>query len=403
MNKDYTIEDCLRILAGYDQTHEVSISQLEKSDVNLVQSLGRQVWRGTPLTDRQYDLAVRKCNDYYNILYDFGIDKTAFEKLNMPLREIDRSKWVRKVEHQGETCLGVRFTFNKKLIEVLERTRNKEKAYDRELKIHYFPYDEKTIFQVLQLLEGKNFEVEEGIQTVYGELLQMYNNKKDHVPGIYSLKLKNFTDKAVDYMVKDIGEPTEKNLPLYADRKHSYGVGHIDENDLDAAVAGLSTLTKKIIKRNKTHIFINKNTYNYNMLAESMLELLRWPILVVCNDRFALNDIQPMHETFKGVFPEDDFSVLFREENNTAEGQEINNYIKDKKLNNSLDTFTKIAYISGNKIPKPLLASDWKPRTVILSGSKMSNGKLRTYLNEYDLVIHYDTDISPFHKDVEKI
>ena len=403
MKKDYTIEDCLRILAGYDEHHEVSISQLEKSDVNLIQSLGRQTWRGTALTDRQYDLAVKKCNDYLNIFYDLGIEKSAFEKLKMPLREVDRSKWVRKVEHQGETALGVRFTFNKKLIELLDKTRHKEKAYDREQKIHYFPYDEQTLFSVMQLLEGKNFEVEESLQKVYGEILQMYNNKKEHVPGIYGLKLKNFTDNAVDYMVNDIGEPTEKNLPLYADRKHVYGVTHIDEDDLHNAVAGLSTLTKKIIQRKNTHIFINKNTYNYNMLAESMLELLRWPILVVCNDKFELNDIQPMHETFKGVFTEDDFSVLFRKENDTAEGQEINNYIKDKKINAPLDTFTKIVYISGDKLPKPLLASDWKPRAVILSGSKMSNQKLRAYLNEFDLVIHYDTDISPFHRDVEKI
>lgn len=398
-----TIERCLEILSGYDKDIDFDIKQLESSDVNLVQSLGRQVLRGTPLTDRQYDLAVVKCNDYYNFLYDYGIEKTAFENLRMPLREIDRSKWVRKVEHKGEDALAVRFTFNKKLIEVLEKTRTREQAYDRELKIHYFPYDEQTIFEILQLLEGKNFEVEEDVQNVYGELLQMYNNKKDYVPGIYGLKLKNFTNKAVDVMVNDIGEPTQENLPLFADRKKIYGVSHIDQEDLEESVKGLNILTKKIIARNKTHVFVNSKTYNYNMLAETLLELFRYPVLVVCNSKFKLDDIQPFYETFKGVFQEDDFSVLFREENNTAEGQEINNYIKHKKLNSPLDTMSKVVYISGDKIPKPLLASEWKPRVVVLSGSKMSNQKLRAYLNECDLVIHYDTDISPFHRDVEKI
>ena len=103
------------------------------------------------------------------------------------MREIDRGKWVRKVEHKGEYCLGVRFTFNKKLIELLEKTRNREKAYDRELKIHYFPIMNKLFSQVLQLLEGKNFEVEESIQHVYKEL-QMNNNKKD-LNGIYGLEI----------------------------------------------------------------------------------------------------------------------------------------------------------------------------------------------------------------------
>ena len=140
-------DDGIRLI--YDSS---LIYQLNSSDVNLIQSLGRQVVRGIPLTDRQYDLAVVKCNDYYNILYEFGIDKTTFENLRMPLREIDRSKWVRKVEYKGDNCLAIRFTFNKKLIELLEKTRTKEKAYDRETKIHYFPYDEQTIFQVINFI-----------------------------------------------------------------------------------------------------------------------------------------------------------------------------------------------------------------------------------------------------------
>ena len=79
--KQNTIERCLEILSGFDQVHEVKLEQLKSSDVNLMQSLGRQVVRSIPLTDRQYDLAVVKCNDYYNILNKFGIDKTAFENL----------------------------------------------------------------------------------------------------------------------------------------------------------------------------------------------------------------------------------------------------------------------------------------------------------------------------------
>ncbi len=401
--KQNTIERCLEILSGFDQVHEVKLEQLKSSDVNLMQSLGRQVVRSIPLTDRQYDLAVVKCNDYYNILHEFGIDKTAFENLRMPLREIDRSKWVRKVEYTGEDCLAIRFTFNKKLIELLEKTRTKEKAYDRETKIHYFPYDEQTIFQVMNLLEGKHFEVEESIQHVYKELQQMYNNKKDHVPGIYGLKLRNFSRKAIDVMIEDIGEPTQKNLPIFADRKSIYGVEHIDEDDLHKSVKGLNALTNKVIRRSKTQIFVNKSTYNYNMLGETLLELFRYPILIVCNDKFKLNDIHPFYETFKGIFQPESFSVLFREDNDTVEGKEVNNYIKRKNLNSPLDTSSKVVYISSDKIPKPLLASAWKPRAVVLSGSKMSNGKLRTYLNEFDLIIHYDTDISPFHRDVEKI
>ena len=42
-----------------------------------------------------------------------------------------------------------------------------------------------------------------------------------------------------------------------------------------------------------------------------------------------------------------------------------------------------------------LLVNEWRPQSCCVNGSKMSNGKLRTYPNECDLIIHYDTDISP--------
>lgn len=404
MFRDTTIEECLEILAGYHEKHIFDAELLDTCDISLIRSLGKQVFQGTALTDRQFELAKSKCVKYNTILKDFDINEIAFDNLRMPLREIDRSRYVR-IEEKDPTnkLIAVRFTFSKKLINALEALRTREVSYDKTNKIHYYPYDERTIFDVIKLLEGKNFEVEERIQKIYRELLHMSQNKKDYVPGIYGLKLKNFTNKAVDVMIKDIGEPTEKNLPLYADRQMMYGVDHIDKEDLQSSVKALNILTKKIITRTKTHIFVNKDTYSYNMLAESLLELLRWPILVVCNDRFPLNDIQPINETFKGIFPIESSAVLFRETNDTADGQEINNYIKDKKLNNALDTNSKIVYIKNDKIPKPMLTHEWMPRVIIFSGSKNSSQKLKAFTNETDLVIHYDTDISPFHRDVEKI
>lgn len=412
MLDNITIEDCLEILAGYHKDHTVSPSQLDKSDVSLIQSLGRQVLRGTALTDRQFDLASKKCYDYVNILNAFDITDSVFKNLRMPLREIDRSRWIKIVDDLGSSTpykadtapfIAVRFTFAKKLIDVIDTLRLKELHYDKKTKIHYYPYNERMLFDIVTLLQEKNFEIEENIQTIYKELLHMNNNKNNYVPGIYGLKLRNFTNKAIDVMVKDIGEPTQKNLPLYADRQKLYGVDHIDDDNLTQSVQGLSILTKKIISRNSTQIFINKGTYNYNMLVESLLELLRWPILVVCNNKFVLDDIQPINESFKGIFASEDSTVLFRETNDTAEGQEINNFIKDKRLNNQLDTNTKVVYIKGDKIPKPLVSSDWTPRVIILAGSKISSQKTKALANEVDLVIHYDTDVSPFHRGVQKI
>ena len=64
---------------------------------------------------------------------------------------------MRKIEHKGEDCLAVRFTFNKKLIEILEKLGT-EKRHMIELKIHGLIMSK--LFSQVNLLEGKNFEVE---------------------------------------------------------------------------------------------------------------------------------------------------------------------------------------------------------------------------------------------------
>ena len=76
----------------------------------------------------------------------------------------------------------------------------------------------------------------------------------------------------------------------------------------------------------------------------------------------------------------------------------FNKYIWKNKLNNPVAKYTKVVYINSNKFPKPLLKSKWKPNTVLTFGSVRMHNKVSDYVNPLDLIIHYDTDISPFNR-----
>ena len=67
-------------------------------------------------------------------------------------------------------------------------------------------------------------------------------------------------------------------------------------------------------------------------------------------------------------------------------------------LNNKVDNNTKIVYISNNKVPKPLLQSDWFPNAAITTTSGKSYGiqKLDSYLSTLDLVMHHDSEVGPW-------
>ena len=401
------VEDCIEILAGIQERNGDFI--IERSDYNLVTSLARQTFRGTAYTDRQCQLAKEKIV-HYKTQYEnngYNID-VAIENLRMPLREVDRSRWVKIVDSPDNILernqtdgpwLAVRFIFQKKLIGAIETIKNKLKdgVYDKQNKIHYFPLTEITVFEVISVFNEKNgFEVDEQIKDWYGKLMEMKNNKENYLPGIYSLKLKNLHKKNFDYAVSSIGEPNIDNLCRYYDQKDKFGLNHFDEEDLHKSLRPLTTLTQKIVNRKKSQVQVSPKEYTIENIAETVLELYRFPLIIVLTEKHCYSELVQFHKAFNGIIPNESCSVLFRLDNN-PDGVEFNSYIRRNNLNNLVDNNTKIVYISNNKIPKPMLQSEWLPSAAITSDtSRSSKGKTDTYLEGLDLVIHYDNDVSPW-------
>ena len=404
---DNTAECCIEILSGTHPTHSFTGEGTQNCDKSLLLSLAKQTYKGIPYTDRQYDLAKEKINLYRQLLTDIGVEvDLAIDTLRKPLRHIDRSRWIGVREKDGIDYIAVRFTFNKKLISVIDSLRNKEniKMYDEQNKIHYFPLTESNIFNIVSILQDRNFSIESNITEKYEKLQIMSNNRKDYIPGVYGFKLKNLNTKAVEYMISDIGdEPSPENLALYKDRDALYGIEHFDDHDLDQSVNNLTTLSQRIVRRTQTQVLINSSEFTINNVAESILELNRYPLLVCLAPPTDLDDLTAVYQCFRNIFSNDDNCVLYRKDNDTADNKYFNQFVKQNSLNNPLGKNAKIVYTTQEKLNKPLLKTTWKPKSALVFGSSRNN-KLSTYLGEMDLVMYYDTDISPFlAKTVEKI
>jgi len=414
-NAANTIEDLLEIIAGLKEQATISI---DSSDHNLLYSLARQVFKGVGLTDRQYELSREKIEKYKDQLtaLEYNVD-VALETLRLPIRQLDRSRWIKIVDYPTDMVyesykthhwIAIRFIFNKKLISLIEaiRSTDKDAIYDKQNKIHYFTLSEKNIFNVINALKDKNFDIDPELQEKYEKIKNMHDNKSKYLPGIYSLKLKNLNQKAVDYIISDIGNPDSDNLALYKDRQRLYGLHHFDQADLDLSINKLTTLSQKIVKRSQRNVLVNNTIFNFDRLAETLIELNRFPLLVVLNERTDFDELVISYNSFKNILTEDDFSVLYRKDNNDSQNRQFNEYIKDNNLNNKLDNNPKIVYITKDKFPKTLLKTQWKPSAVVMFGSDsmLSNNKMNSYINELDLVIHYDDDVSPYIRNrIEKI
>lgn len=398
----FTVEDYIELLTGFKGNADI---KLDKSDYSLMFSFAKQIARSTPFTDRQCELAKTKIIYYKDQLLKNDYEVNDLSQLRMPLRSIDRSRWIKIVElNETELWVGIRFIFQKKLIVQLDKLKSylateDDAFYDKENKIHYFRLTESNVYNIVSTFKDvTNFEVQEELLIYYEKLKQMKNNKQDYIPGIYGMELKNLHSKSLEYAISSIGAPTAENLCQFYDQKDRFGLHHFDEEDLYESAKQLTPLSKKIINRNLSQVLVNSTQYTINNLAEVILELYRFPLLIVLNEKFCYDELIQFHRAFNGIIPNESCSVLFRLDNNT-DGTEFNQYIRANNLNNKVDNNTKIVYISNNKVPKPLLTSDWAPVTAITTSSNRSHGaKTEAYIEMLDLVMHYDSDISPWKR-----
>lgn len=403
-----TVEDCLELLVGLKGEGSF---QIESSDQTILQSLARQVFKGTALTDRQHDLVKQKLSKYKDqfLALEYDID-LAVEQLRMPLRDIDRSKFISIVEHtetlpptqvyesykQNWKWIKVRFPFSKKTIvlveEIIANISRSKYHHNKGAHEHFFFCNEKNIYEVVSKFKDKNFEIDSALLSMYEKLENMKNNKENYIPGIYNFKLKNLSERAVTYMVSSVGEPSIETLALYKDRQELFGLHYFDQLYLDQSLAQLSTLAKKIANRKKISVFVQQDKYTINAVAESILELNRFPLMVILPENDPLSYLHKVHSAFSGFVDNDAVSVLFRLDNKT--NSKFNDYIKKHNLNSPLDTNTKIVYISNDNVPKPLLMSDWNPAAALLLSSTRNHSRVGVFCEDIDLIIHYDKEPS---------
>jgi len=389
-----TVEDCLEFLVGLKGDSKVDI---DKADVHIMSSIARQVFRGIALTDKQYELVKGKVILYKNSIPQTDVDQIV-NNLRQPLREIDRTKSIKVVEQERTLYIAIRFVFNKKYIDKIEKIKSlcKNNHYDPKQKSHYFPLTELNVFNIISTFKDSGFSIDSNLLEYYEKVETMNNNKKDYIPGIYSLKLKNLNQKAIDYMISSIGEPDIDNLALYKDRQDSLGFGYVDDADLQESMSRLTILSKKVVSREKQHVLVQPTKYNLNTVAESILELHRFPMLVVLPTEDPMRGLHQVFTAFNGIIMNDSVSVMFRLDNKDEYCKEFNNFVRENNLNNPLDSSTKIVYINSGKFPKPILSSGWNPTTALLFGSKTPGSKVNTYIDNLDLVIHYDENPSVF-------
>ena len=340
------IEDCLELLTGLNTVEGYSFT-LEKEDYNILTSVARQVFKGTALTDRQFDMLVRKFEKYTTQFEKNGIDISTIisnQILRTPFRTVDRTQRV----FIQDGLIVAQFPFNKKLISKIEKFRSEASGQVTNNKNKWkFELSERNVKVIGDTLE--KFEFSQEFRDLY-DVIKTYKYE-DFVPGIYkendTYVLKNVHPVALENAKNECGEFNE-NIIKYVDRRKQYGLVHCDLNN------ERTRLSERIAFRNKPSIYIASGHYTFDDIVESLVELDRFPIVAVI-DEDKVDTVYDIYNSVSKFVKVEDQSIMFRLSNETDKDKRFNNWVKQERLNNWVDNNTKVVYISANKIPKPVI------------------------------------------------
>jgi hypothetical protein len=294
MKNEVTIEDCLSLV------FELADFPMKKEDSKVLNSLYKQMHRKMGLTDRQHVLLKTILSKYTEDFEKYNIVLEEVQDiLKYPLRKIDRSHWIKVLDYKQKKMLAIRFPYNNKIIDRISELRKITDESYYEDKVHYFLYNERNAWEVMQIanrFESK-FEVEENLLDLFNKLKSIYDNKENYIPGVYDNEVRNLSEHASEALDEHLNN--SKDLLLLYDRRYVFGLEHFDQELIDRELTNTDVLTAKLVKRNDNFVSIKPNEYSFNNVISSIFRLERLPLLVIIHTNNQLDQLRTVHRIFR--------------------------------------------------------------------------------------------------------
>ena len=396
------IEDYVEVVTGLTPYSHQFV--LETNDAVLLSSIARQTKRGTALTDRQFSLVKEKLLRYKDQFKD--VDPVTFaltiDTLRLPLRSIDRSKSVFLKHGNNRAEIVVKFPFNKKTIVLINEISKKHSdgySHVKGSNEHSFKYYEPTLIDIVELLQDRNFHIEQQLLDMYQEIKKIKETPLDYKPMISNSGLHNVDERVLSIATSEIGELTPLSTVKYFDRALRYGFEKFEKIHFD----NVSDLTNKVANRGCQKVYISPKNYNIDNVVDSINELSRYPLLVVLDTNSELEQLTKTFNSLKRYVPPSEHILLDRIENKTDKNYPVNSFIKEQGFSTWLDKNTKVVYIFQQRLPKLLLKTDWSPvATLQNSGMRLHTTVVNYLESRCDLIIAMDEQPSSFERNTSR-
>jgi len=373
---EQNVENCVMFLAGEGNfifQEEVSI---DRFDLSIVKSLGKQLGNGNPFTEKQSHIGLRLVKKYSSLLTEKGFEADTIlqqRSFQWPFRTIDKTK---SLYIDGEKIV-LKSPF---IADVVNKVKKRRKPsyykgeYQSETKEWAFDYSEANVEFLVNLVKGMNFNIDEKIKEDYKKIIDIKKNALDHYPMLRK-KMGGYV-----YNNRVIEQDDPRRAVMKAKLK---GCAVYDDSVVNSM--NPKKPTDKILLGDSQKWFINSNIHHYLEIF-SLLNTVD-QCIIMCSSN-SVEQLQSVIENLLGSgYSSNDICVMFRFKNN-KEWFEGNKYIK----NTGVNTFSpdKKVFIINEKIPKPLIQSNIDPQLIICTlPTQPSHYKTQAWLENKPTVIYY--------------
>lgn len=390
-----TVDQLLLALLGKFQLVK---DEIPKRDSIILMSLGRQLSSELFLTKNQAALLTKILKEQAKPLskLDTEIDEVVTaNQWSSPFRDITITSFRKITLGSGLKNFTISFSYNKELFEKMDALiKQLPSAITRHMSS--IKYDvvltEESLFLAINTFIDDNFEIDAKLLEFYEEIVAIKESNQNPFD-VYQLP---HDHKMRSIVEEHVGKGSSETLFLH-DRAMRYQ--YVVSDKLEAF-----TLTEKIATRPSRKIFLNDNLVSFNQLIKSLIELKRFPILIIfdgydsAKDRKIVDLLSAAAETYDLG---SQIGIYFRYIR-TNDVAQFNQEVGRLNYNQNLTAETQIAGISNNKIPKFMIGNHWKPQAIISFTNAFKANKSYVYCSDVDLIVYYGS-LQPLDEEVHAI
>jgi hypothetical protein len=361
-------------------------------DNKVLASLSKIIVGPTYITENQGRLILKILGQYQESLTELVEDISNVLKnpsWAKSFRPIDKTKKLYITSfHDGTAMLAIEFAFSANLRNLIQSLSKNISGMTQQAngKLYLVDLTEQNIVTLVDVLEKHEFDIDEKLKN-YRKIIKSWSEQEIQNQFLLTnIEHTNF-QKAI---TADLGIETAIDQNVIIDRSTRYQYFCEKSENLP------STLTFQLANRTSTKIWINKQLVSLSDIVQSLIELKRFPVLVVFDifdTKKCVEEMQKFSDSLENNRIFNDVGIYFRLEN-TEVGKQFNQMIAEKQYNCQLEETTKVVGVQTGKIPKFLLKSAWKPMSVISIGNPLRHSKTAVYASCCDLIISY-TDSEP--------